>query len=80
MSPWLIAGAFILPNAILGLLWAFDAASGYKTSMGAGFSGVVAGLEMVDLSFMPAELATALASGSAVAAFAANSRWISKRE
>jgi hypothetical protein len=79
MPFWMIAIAFFIPAVILITFWLLDIFGGYKTSLGAGFSGVVAAVEMVDLSFLPPDIATSLASGSALAAVAANSRWISKR-
>jgi len=76
---WQVILAFAAPAIVLLVFYLMDMFGGYKTSLGSGFAGIVAGVELIDLSFIPPEIATALASGSALAAVAANSRWISKR-
>jgi len=77
---WQVIATFGAPFVALAILYGLDLFSGYKTSLGSGFAGLVAGVEMVDLSFLPPDIATALASGSALAAVAANSRWVSERK
>jgi hypothetical protein len=76
---WQLALVCALPGFILLAFYLLDIFGGWKTSLGSGFAGIVAGVEMIDLSFIQPEIATALASGSALAAVAANSRWISER-
>ena len=72
MSPWLVAAAFFGPILVTFGIWGLDAFSGRKTTINAGFSTIIAGMEMVDFSFLPPEIGQALLPGFAVATLLSN--------
>jgi len=66
------AAAFFGPVLAVFVIYGFDLFSGRKTTITAGFTTVIAGMEMVDFSFLPPEVGQALLPGFAVATLLSN--------
>ncbi len=75
---WQVA-AFLGPIVFTLVVWGLDAFSGRKTTINAGLVTIVAGMELVDFSFLPVDIAAALMPGFAVAALLSNTL-LTKRE
>jgi hypothetical protein len=72
ISPWLVALAFFGPVAVTLSVWGVGALAGHKTTINSMLTTVVAGMEMVDFSFLPSEIGQALLPGFAVATLISN--------
>jgi len=66
------AAAFFGPIVAVFAIWGLDLFSGHKTTINSGFTTVIAGMEMVDFSFLPPEIGQALLPGFAVATLLSN--------
>ncbi len=72
------AAAFLGPIVVTLLVWWLDWFSGKKTNINSTFIPIIAGMELIDFSFVPADISAPLVSGFAVAALISNSA-LSKR-
>ena len=77
---WWIAAAFAGPSAAVFLFKFLDWFSGMKTNLSVGFTGILGGMEFVELPFLNVDVTSALVPGFAVAALIANSAKVSARK
>ena len=77
---WWIAAAFGGPSVLVFLFKFLDWFSGMKTNLSVGFTGILGGMEFIDLPFLNLDVTSALVPGFAVAALIANSSKISERK
>lgn len=65
--------AFVGPIVATFFVWWLGAFSGKKTNINSIFIPIIAGMEFIDFSFIPPDVAAPLVSGFAVAALISNS-------
>lgn len=64
--------AFGVPIAVTLIAWSLSAFSGQKTNINAAIASFTAGLELIDFSWLPSEISSALITGFAVSTLMSN--------